>query len=218
MGELERQRRARDLWISRGHVVAYITGTGLLGLLMFALGLHVGRGSADEDMGYRGSSLVSGAPDQDLIRILDRVDAMKDPLGHQQITFPELRGSAVAREAAQPVDSDGEPKAHVPSARIELDVPSQLVLPDDVRLAQPVGWVVVWGQSNDFQDVRRLQEKLSHSGSLEAELGFGYEGEQRVFWLMNQGFESQSEAQLWAGEQGDVVTSAGIQAPIVREF
>jgi hypothetical protein len=218
MGELERQRRARDLWISRGHVVAYITGTGLLALLMLAFGFHLGRGSVDEAQGFHGSSLVSGAPDQDLIRVLDRVDAMKDPLGHQQMTFPELRDPAAVGEGVKPVGFDGDHDKHVASTRIELDVPGEQVFPDDDRLVQPLGWVVVWGESHDVQDVVMLQERLLSSGNLQAELGWGHEGERLVFWLMHQGFSSQSEAQSWADKQGGFEPDMGIQPPVVREF
>ena len=140
MGELERQRQARDLWISKGHVVAYVTGTLLLGLFMFGMGYRMGGEVSEESSRLYETSLVSAAPDQELVQVLDRVDAMKDPLGHKQMTYPELRDPI---EQDMGAASAGMGATAAPAPAFHLAGAEGGALPEDVPVTQPRGWVVV---------------------------------------------------------------------------
>lgn len=215
MGELERQRQARDLWISRGHVVAYLTGTVLLGLFMFGIGYRMGGEARGERSRPYETSLVSGAPDQELVQVLDRVDAMKDPLGHQQMTFPELRDPGDGDVLGSRMDADADEGR---AAAFRLNGDEDAAWPEEAPFTQPHGWGVVLQESNEPKAIETLQGRVDASGSLATEIGWGVVDGQRVFWLMRQGFTSSEEAGTWLEQHRDELSSAGVSDPSVREF
>lgn len=215
MGELERQRQARDLWISKGHVVAYVTGTLLLGLFMFGMGYRMGGEVSEESSRLYETSLVSAAPDQELVQVLDRVDAMKDPLGHKQMTYPELRDPI---EQDMGAASAGMGATAAPAPAFHLAGAEGGALPEDVPVTQPRGWVVVLDESSELETAMMLQGRVDASGSLETQLGWGLVGEERVFWLMRQGFASKVEAEAWLEQHLSGLSSAGASSAAVREF
>ena len=215
MGELERQRQARDLWISRGHVVAYITGTLLLGLFLFGMGYRMGSQAHGETSRLYETSLVSGAPDEELVQVLDRVDAMKDPLGHKQMTFPELRDPR-AGILGEDTKGGGEAVQRVPEFRLVGEEGD--VWPEGVPVTQPQGWVVVFEASSEPEVVVSLQGKVDASGNYGTELAWGVEDGERAFWLIRQGFSSQAEAEGWLEEHRQEWPSEMASELVVREF
>ena len=137
MGELARRRRARDLWISRSHLLAAAAGAVVLSVVSFGSGYLMGRGEATPTASAPAASLTANVPDDALVELLARVEATaaRDG-GVDALTFPEaLRGeqggglSAVmgAEPAEEPVvvppaeppDLEGDP---LPAGRYTIDV------------------------------------------------------------------------------------------------
>ncbi len=87
MSELARRRNARDLWISRSHLVALGLGAGILSAITFSIGYTL----RDDPGGVRvPASLLAEVPDDRLVELLARVEASEDPLGGiAGLTFPE---------------------------------------------------------------------------------------------------------------------------------
>jgi hypothetical protein len=96
MGELARQRRARDLWISRGHIYASLVGAAVMVCSAFAVGYDLGARTGLEAKAVTGS--FSGqVASADLVELLARVEtsAVRDG-GVQALTFPStLEGEVV---------------------------------------------------------------------------------------------------------------------------
>lgn len=97
MGELARRRRARDVWISRGHLAA----AGVLVILLcgfsFGAGYVMGRDGAPVVRAPEPSTERSaGLPDDALVDLLARLEATSAiDGGIQDLTFPDvLRGEA----------------------------------------------------------------------------------------------------------------------------
>ncbi len=97
MSNLMRERRGRDLWISRSHLYAY--GVGVLALvgLAFGVGVWVGERRVEHPT-VALSSLAEQTPDGELVELLARVDAAAAPDGGvHELTFPDAlagRGGA----------------------------------------------------------------------------------------------------------------------------
>jgi len=101
MGELARQRRARDLWISRGHLWALSAGVVLLALCSFFVGLTLARTSPAAASVPAPSGL--DAPQESLVDLLARVDArVVAQDGVDTLTFPDTL-TGVAKDPALPV-------------------------------------------------------------------------------------------------------------------
>ncbi len=96
MSELARQRDARDLWISRGHLFAMAAGTFVLAATTFALGFTIGREKAPPQAPMGGGM----ADDRPLVELLARVEASSHVYGGvERLTFPDiLEGNAQVPE------------------------------------------------------------------------------------------------------------------------
>lgn len=108
MGELARQRRARDLWISRGHLWALGAGIVLAVVLSFFLGmLLAGDGSAAP--AHEAASLGVSPPEESLVDLLARVDArVVAQDGVDTLTFPDtLTGVAGDPDVPAPSEAPG---------------------------------------------------------------------------------------------------------------
>jgi cell division septation protein DedD len=138
MGDLARQRNARDLWVSRGHLWAMGAGTFVLAATAFAVGFTVGREHAPAVEEIRVAT-----NDEDLVALLARVEASAQPHGGvDALTFPDaLEGhspglpAVLAHDAAplpsapfviggSPVRPTGDP---VPAGQFTVDL---VTLPD----------------------------------------------------------------------------------------
>lgn len=116
MTDLARQRRARDIWVSRSHLYALGTGMVLFAVACFALGYTAGRRSVDHFEPNARARLLDQPADDALVELLARVDAAATPDGGvRKLTFPDaLAGQGTALEVpAQPVV---EQRVQVPPA------------------------------------------------------------------------------------------------------
>ena len=136
MGELARRRRARDLWISRSHLLAAAAGAAVLSVVSFGSGYLMGRGAPSEHA-PTAIGLTSSLPDDALVELLARVEATATTNGGvDDLTFPEtLRGAqgsgVAAAVGAEPFDEalvlapveapvvEGDP---LPEGRYTVDV------------------------------------------------------------------------------------------------
>ena len=124
MGELARRRRARDLWISRGHLVA--GGVLVLCGLLSALGFGYVAGRADgarrTSPGQSRSQLVAELPDDALLDLLARLEATAAAdASEDTIRFGYERGphaSNVESNEGTPVGPDEE----APSGAFFIDL------------------------------------------------------------------------------------------------
>lgn len=89
MGELSRERRGRDLRLSRSHFGALSLGALAALVLVFLLGVFLGRSSGSEGR-YASRSAADGVDNEALVDLLARVDAkvVADD-GVETLTFPE---------------------------------------------------------------------------------------------------------------------------------
>ncbi len=86
MANLARRRRARDLWISRGHVVAAGLATVLLCGICFASGVSVGRSQSTDVVALNPMTVADG----DLLQLIARVEATANTHnGIDKLTFPD---------------------------------------------------------------------------------------------------------------------------------
>ena len=97
MGELARERKARDFRISQGHLHAGFAAVCLSLSIAFAAGLLVGQRRA-VSAEATAEGVIGAVPGESLVALLARVDAASDPhAGVDRLTFPQvLRGDASA--------------------------------------------------------------------------------------------------------------------------
>jgi len=102
MGDLERRRAARDLWISRGHLKAALAGAFVLSAASFATGYLLGAG--DEHTPHEELAFLEQVPGEDLVELLARVEANRSPDGAvSSLTFPDaLAGAEPAQGPVAP--------------------------------------------------------------------------------------------------------------------
>lgn len=106
MGEISRQRRSRDLWISRQHLWALGAAIILLVGCSFFLGLGLSKGQAAAPVA---SGPTSDAPDESLVDLLARVDArVVSQNGVDTLTFPDTL-TGLAEDPGVPVRPDDDP-------------------------------------------------------------------------------------------------------------
>lgn len=97
MGDLERQRDARDMWISRSHLVAMAAGALVLAGTAFALGFTVGRSTAPP------GAVATADGERDLVDLLARVESSSRPHGGvDDLTFPTALGGTDVGPAPLP--------------------------------------------------------------------------------------------------------------------
>lgn len=98
MSELARRRRARDLWISRGHLWALGAAVVLIGVIAFTLGATLVGGTSPGAV----DAAAATTTDESLVDLLARVDnraVAQD--GVDTLTFPDTL-SGVADDPAVP--------------------------------------------------------------------------------------------------------------------
>jgi len=150
MGELARRLDARDLWISRGHLWAAATGTALVAVIAFSLGVLAGGGEEAHASGVDPLGL-SQAPDDSLVELLARVEASSDPSGGvSALTFPDaLRGQGETIIPEAPRGFSGAATARTPG----VDAP----IGDEA----PVGeYTLVVSRTTDAARARALRDQL----------------------------------------------------------
>jgi len=110
MGDLERRRAARDLWISRGHVKAALVGAFVLSSASFAMGYLLGRDPSATEQADT-VAFLEQVPGEDLVELLARVEANRAPDGAvSALTFPDaLAGAALPQGPVAPGPSSDAP-------------------------------------------------------------------------------------------------------------
>lgn len=104
MSVMQRERRARDWWISPGHVRAAAVAAAALCALSFSFGVAFGRNHADE---APGATLAD--EDDDLEEVLARLHASSDPHeGVASLTWPDALRTA--GDAVLPVAPEARPE------------------------------------------------------------------------------------------------------------
>ncbi|MFK7930464.1 MAG: hypothetical protein AB8H79_19910 [Myxococcota bacterium] len=147
MGELARQRRARDLWISRSHLWALGVGVVAATAIAFFAGWSLARPASS------GTGVAVGAAepaDESLVELLARVDANAVAgNGVEHLTFPDALGgsdeAAVLPIAAPPLPvvsavEPGDAGARPTDVAIRFDDPADLLLVSDALRARD--WTV----------------------------------------------------------------------------
>jgi hypothetical protein len=162
MNDLTRRRNARDIWISRGHLIAGACLAVTMSATSFGLGFVVGRDVPEE----RSAAVAEPAiPDAALLELLARVESSATLDGAVDVlTFPDaLRG--------EPGGAPSVPEAPAPStAAIRIAAPTDAGRSDDAPQpvrgdAPPAGaFTVVVGRGEDLAAMRALQAKLGGAG------------------------------------------------------
>jgi hypothetical protein len=137
VGDLERQRDARDMWISRGHLVAMAAGTLVLAGTTFALGFTVGRSTAPP------AALAAADGDRDLVDLLARVESSSRPHGGvDALTFPDALEGSPTGPAPMPDAAIGSLPTDVAPTDAALQTPLPVGAPVVLApngVAEPVG-------------------------------------------------------------------------------
>ena len=95
MGELAKRRRARDLWISRGHLWAAGVGVVLVAAISFFAGVTVGR-SADDESDAASLTRRAGVGSSRLPeRRSNRASAFSFPVAKKRIRSARKRAGTV---------------------------------------------------------------------------------------------------------------------------
>lgn len=151
MGELARQRNARDMWVSRSHLQAMLTGTILLVGTAFGVGFLIGQGPTGSD------STQAVSKDQSLVTLLAQVEASQRPRsGVDDLTFPTVL--------------EGQPAAPAPVAAAPAGdgvITAVEGGPGTAQAADPVPagtHTVVAGRFSDLAEANALKAKLVASG------------------------------------------------------
>ena len=122
MSDLERRREAKDMWISRGHILSAGVGVSLLLVVAFAVGYRMGQAETTVEWGDR--VLEISENDRQLQELLERLDALKEPSGVGDLTFPDLKKGRDAEHVAAPQAVEKEASAAI--AMSDHSVPSVL--------------------------------------------------------------------------------------------
>jgi len=157
MGELSRERNARDLWVSRGHLWAMAAGVLVLTGTAFALGVVVGRGATPAPVVE--SSAVK--EDEQLVELLARVEASSRPRGGvEDLTFPDALTGRTPRVS----DALLAPESHVSIEGDPVEVgPGGQVHP--VGDAPPPGaWTLVVAEAPDAGAAVKQRDELKSAG------------------------------------------------------
>ncbi len=156
MGELARIRSARDLRISRGHVLAAVVAVVLVAVTAFALGASM----SEEPTAPAKRVFTADVPGEALLELIARIDASSLPGGGEQtLTYQDdLRGPA-GNSTAAPVQPVGEGLAEaVHVAAGEPVVPA-------VSDAAPAGAFTIWiTESPDPDAAKELRQRLRDVG------------------------------------------------------
>lgn len=213
MSELARQRNARDIWISRGHLYAMAAGGALAVLASFAAGYGAGRQSVE--LPATPSQRFAGeAGDDALVQLLARVDASATPDGGVlELTFPD----ALAGRDGVGADTDAA------GAPLDLGEGAEGVAleggtaePPFVEGGAPEGrWTVAAIALASEEDARRVAEDLK-SRELEAWVGVEQLEGQTRYRVSVGGWGSRIEAEKALPSLQDTIQAAGGRAEVVR--
>lgn len=168
MGDLERRRDARDMWISRGHLAAMAAGSLVLAGTTFALGFTVGRSTAPP------AAAASTAGDRELVDLLARVESSRRPHGGvDALTFPDaLEGTTVGPAPmpdgaiptlAGPSPTDAALLTPLPPGSSVVVAPSGTVAP--IGDAPRAGaWTIEVSRFDDGESAEILKRRLVGTG------------------------------------------------------
>lgn len=185
MSELARRRNARDLWISRSHLVAMGIGGLAVAVGSFAGGFVFGQQNAPA------VDTLAGTADPALLEILSRVESCGAPRGVEGVlTYTDALRS---------------PRGSAPTATADAPAPSSR------RLALPpaaTGWWVVVARGPDAASVTEAQAGL-HARGIAAWIGPGQEG---TVPLVVGGFATEAEARAALADMGGIEVVEGERA------
>lgn len=209
MGELARRRRARDLWISRGHLWAAGLGAAFLLVIAFSVGVMVG-GSERAHAAPSDPLGLSQAPDDSLVELLARVDASADPTsGVASLTFPD------ALAGQEPATPKVPPTPH--HAGVSVTVTARPMAKPEVDPVPDGHYTVAVLETPDSQRAEALRDQLA-ARDLPAWVGAEIVGGRSLFRVSLGGFATEGEAHAaakrFAAADDDLplVTSAYVQA------
>lgn len=199
MGDLVRQRRARDLWISRGHLRAGVVGVAVGVMGAFTRGYSVGVRSADDAV-PAATQFTSEVPTAALVELLARVETSASRNGGvDALTFPEaLRGGLMG--PTQRVDG-GEDAA----LRQLLAADAQVRPPVDDR--PPGRFTVEVQHHGDVIDARELRDVLRNEG-MAAWVGVERIDGEVLYRVSVGGFGKKSEAESALGAVAALLPAA----------
>jgi hypothetical protein len=207
MGELARQRNARDMWLSKSHLQAMLTGTLLLVGTAFGVGFLVGKGPTRSDA----SQAVS--KDESLVALLAQVEASQQPRsGVDSLTFPSvLEGQAAAAPGVA---------AAAPGAAAD-DVVTAVAggAPGAADVADPVPpgtHTIVAGRFSDLGDARALKAKLAAAGQ-PAWTSFDIVDGKATITVSIGGFDDEATAKQAMTDMHGAIDSLGLH-PEVRSI
>lgn len=190
MGELARERGARDLWISRGHLWAAGAVVVLLCGLSFLAGVQTGRAQATA---VATQKPTVAPPEGDLVELIARVEATSQPGGGvEKLTFPDAlaAGNVEVRVPGEvePADAEASSSAAAP--------PTAPIMSAEIVDPTPnAAFSVLVGEFND------PQAALDRKGAL---VEAGHEA-----WI---GLRSVDGAMSWRVSVGSYPTEAKAQA------
>lgn len=203
MGDLARQRSARDLWISRGHVRAMATGTLVLAATAFVVGFAIGR-----DTTPVAETEASRPADGDLVELLARVESASRPHGGiEALTFPDALSGIAPSLPAAPPGSDGLEET-APVALIEPSIDAEPLVGD-----APVGrFALEVGRFENGAEAAVLREKL-RAADLDAWIALELVDGRPVHHVAIGGWADEAAAVEAATELGPRITALGSGEP-----
>jgi cell division septation protein DedD len=206
MSELARQRSARDIWISKGHLYAMGVGLALAVVAAFAAGYGAGRQSVELPP-PSSIRLTGDASDGSLVELLARVDATATPDGGVlELTFPDALAGEAPALAAEAV-AEQEPTASVAAGEGEL--------PEAADLPPAGRWTVSAVALPSREDADRVAADLK-ARELEAWVGVeALEGQTRYRVAIG-GWGSRVEAERALPGLQAAIEAAGGRADVVR--
>jgi len=197
MSDLERRREAKDLWISRGHILSAGVGVSLLLVVAFAVGYRTG--SAENNEREREPSLEVVEHDRQLQELLERLDALKDPTAVDALTFPDLKKGSDAEHIEAPAVATEEPSITISMS--DHAVPGDL---SDRVGAPPAGLHLEWLRSSDVELIRRSLLSLA-SADIEATLVMEKGADETVYSLVSTPCRTKSDCAEWKREHRELI-------------
>ena len=200
MGELARRRRARDLWISRNHVVAAAIAAAMGMVGSFALGATLT--SRPAAPAAQAPTLLGTASDESLVELLARVESAREVGGGLgKLTFPDaLSGEGVALPLPEAEAELEALEAVVPPGELEA-VPAADPLPEGT-------WTIEVDEAADLQRARQLRSLL-HQADQPAWLAARLVEGRTVYRVGVGGYASEEAAESALGEVLPVLAGRG---------
>lgn len=211
MEELKRQRNARDLWVSRGHLYAMAAGTLVLSLTTFVLGYTIGRDRAPEAP----TEVAVAVGDEPLVELLARVEASARPHGGvDALTFPDaLEGTpALVPGVAM---TDAGPVLPIPPPVISDAVPVVAEpgnAPEPVGDATPSGSFTVEVSRFEHADDAVLEKQKLRAAGLDAWIGLAHVDGRPVHRVSIAGYADEPAATAALPDVAAKVRSLGLTA------